>query len=332
MPEFKRGEKFRRRFTILAEIAPGLSGYVYKARDETDGSMVALKILDPRSANRESMTVASYFSNEPVLLKAIRDERRHPHIVEYVAHASDQIPHYLATRYIDGFGRKGLEDLLGRPLPPGFVLRVVSQIGNALDYLHFGHQYYSPIIHRDVKPRNILIDRNGDAVLIDLSIAAYQGHKVARPHLLLTWRYSAPEQHTGKEVPASDQFALAMIVFQMLSGEALLPQDAKEGRTALQRLDALMQSGYAPVKEKLRSLPNTVAALIKALQLNPANRYATCEEFAMALRQGMQKDQVNLTSIDPPRTLVLSWSLVVLVVLVVSASLLLALAIFLTRA
>lgn len=330
MPEFRRGEKFRRRFVIIAKIGDGLSGDVYKARDLQDGGLVALKFLDPRSTNRESLTVASYFSNEPVLLKAIRDERRHPHIVEYVTHASDQTPHYLATRYIDGFGRKGLEDLLGRPLPPGFVLRVVRQIGSALDYLHFGHQYYSPIIHRDVKPRNILIDRNGDAVLIDLSIAAHQGHRVDRQHLLITWRYSAPEQHTGKEAPASDQFALAMIAFQMLSGEALLPQDTKS--TAFQTLKSIEQSGYVPVKEKLRSLPNTVAALIKALQFDPANRYATCEEFAMALRLAMQKDQVNITRVNPPRPFVLSQPLVVLVVLVVVASLLLALAIFLTRA
>lgn len=331
MPVFKRGEKFRRRFTIVERIGDGLSGAVYKARD-SNGAFVALKFLDPKSSDSESMTVASYFSNEPVLLKAIKEERRHPHIAEYVAHAIDQEPYYIATRYIEGFGRNGLEDLLGRPLPPGFALQVIQQIGSALDYLHFGHKHYSPIIHRDVKPRNILIDRNGNAVLIDLSIAVHQGHKVDRPHRLITWRYAAPEQHTGKEVPASDQFALAMIAFQMLSGEALLPRETRESITASQKLNAIVQSGYAPVKEQLRSLPNTVTVLIKALQADPASRYATCEEFALALRRAMQKDNLNLTQVAPPRPFVLSTPLMVLMVLLVLASLTLALAIYLTRA
>jgi eukaryotic-like serine/threonine-protein kinase len=275
---------------LIEFIAPGLCGEVYKA-EYGDGTLVAVKVFQ---RERDS-AIFGYFTNEQLLLREVRLHRHHPHIVEYITNNLITQPYFLATRYIEG--SRELDQFLGRTLHPGFVLRVVEQIGNALDYLHYGHPKYSPIIHRDISPRNILIDRQGNAVLIDLSIARHPMYTPPEDSGLGTPRYMATEQYEGEEWPTTDQFALAAVALHMLTRRPLLPTNPREAPRALQKL---RDSAYADLRRQLGIRAHTAEVIIKAMAYDPGERYASCEEFAYELRQAFVRDGLPTTKAMAP--------------------------------
>jgi hypothetical protein len=278
-------------FEILDLIGVGLSGEVYKARYH-DGTMVALKVLAAK--HHKNPTVFGYFTNEQLLLREVAQHRRHPHIVEYLTSNLNRPPYYLATRLVEG--ARGLDAIIGdRPLMPGsgkpqpasFVVRVISQIASALDYLHAGHPTYSPIIHRDVKPSNILIDSNGNAVLIDFSIASHPYYALVDEKNLGTPGYMAPEQYEGREIPTSDQFALAVIALHMLTGRRPLPNSAT---SSLKQIEHWRDTKHEEIVQLLGNRAHTADVLRRALAYNPAARYESCEIFADQLRRALVQD------------------------------------------
>lgn len=282
-------------FEILDLIGVGLSGEVYKARYH-DGTMVALKVLAAK--HHKNPTVFGYFTNEQLLLREVAQHRRHPHIVEYLTSNLNRPPYYLATRLVEG--ARGLDAMLGdRPLMPAsgkpqpafFVVRVVSQIASALDYLHTGHPTYRPIIHRDVKPSNILIDSNGNAVLIDFSIASHPHYALVDEKNLGTPGYMAPEQYEGREMPASDQFALAVIALQMLTGRRPLPGSAT---SSLKQIERWRDTKHEEIVRLLGNRTHTADVLRRALAYDLAARYESCEIFADQLRRALVQDGENV--------------------------------------
>lgn len=289
MPELQVPSQLGR-FEVLEQIGVGLTGEVYKARDR-DGTMVALKVL--ARARRNDPTVFGYFTNEQVLLREIARHRRHPHIVEYIASNLNQPPYYLATRLV--VGARGLDAIIGdrallaagKPQPAVFVMRVISQIASALDYLHVGHPTYSPIVHRDVKPSNILIAADGNAVLIDFSIARHPHYALTDEKNLGTPGYMAPEQYTGEEVPASDQFALALVTLHMLTGRRPLPDRAT---SSFKQIERWRDTRYEDITQMLGHRIHTADVLIRALAYDPAHRYESCEAFADRLRRALAQD------------------------------------------
>lgn len=291
MPKLAIPSRFHS-FAIEAFLGPGLSGEVYKARAR-DGSSVALKIFD--TAKERDRTVFGYFSNEQLLLRELARHQRCPHLVEYVVGNLRASPYYLATRYVEG-GRS-LRSLLGRPLKPGLVARVVDQIGVALDYMHSAHPTFSPVVHRDVTPGNVLLDARGDAVLIDLSIARHPAYALEDECGLGTPQYMPPEQYVGEEVPATDQFALACVALHMLIGRPLLPS---KPRAARKQLEALRATGSAAVRAQLRGRGHTADVLCKALAFEPAQRYASCAAFAEHLRAALVQDGLDLADDRAP--------------------------------
>jgi hypothetical protein len=293
MPKLPVPSRFQS-FEILEELPTGLSGHVYKARYK-DGSIVVIKFFDHRTDNERGRTIFGYFSNEQLLLREVFQHRQHPHIVEYVVSNLTRPPYFLVTRYVEG--ARSLSELVDQPLSPGFVLQVVQQVGSALDYLHYGHPSYSPIIHRDVKPGNVLLDVAGNAVLIDLSIARHPAYALEDESGLGSPPYMPPEQYLGEEVPATDQFALAALALRMLVGRSLLPEKAGKAR---EKLEALRDNGYAEVQKQLGERTHTAEAIIKAMAHNPAERYANCEEFAHNLHRAFIKDDLPLEDTAPP--------------------------------
>lgn len=288
-------------FEVLDIIGVGLSGEVYKARYH-DGTMVALKVLARR--HQKNPTVFGYFTNEQTLLRELLEYRRHPHIVEYITSNFNRQPFYLATRLIEG--ARGLQDVLGdqpfslggKPQPASFVVRVISQIASALDYIHAGHPTYSPIIHRDVKPANILIDAEENAVLIDFSIASHPHYALIDEKVLGTPGYMAPEQYEGKEVPASDQFALAVIALHMLTGRRPLPSSAT---ASLKQIERWRDTKHEEIERLLESRTHTTDVLRRALAYDPNDRYASCEEFADQLRRALAQDGEEVRATPPSR-------------------------------
>ncbi len=281
------------RYREIQLIGEGLTGKVYLAEDTQTGRRVAIKVF---LGSKEQRVVYQYFLNEAQLLRRITEHRRHPHIVEYVESDFAKEPYCLTTAYIDGPSLN--KQIGGRPQPAWLVLSVVEQIGSALDYLHYGHPEMSPIVHRDVKPENIVLNERYEAFLIDFSIACHPGFAIDDEENLGTPGYMAPERHrgVGAEKPESDQFALAIVALQMLTGKAPLPSDRK---TAKQQLDRWKMTGYAEIRRLLGDKRrHTAEVLIKALSYEPSQRYSSCEQFADALRTALKQDGEAIT---PPR-------------------------------
>lgn len=287
MPHYPVPYRFGRSYQLLELLPDGSSGAVYKAR-QTNGAMVALKFFDHDPA-REATRFA-YFTNEQNLLRAITADRQHPYIIKHVEHNFTKEPFYVVTRYIEGAQQLGT--LIGKPLPAAFVLRVVEQVSNALDYIHYGNNTYSPIVHRDVNPNNILIDKEGNAVLIDFGSALHAQFALTEEKGLGTIPYMPPEQYDGNEKPATDQFALAMVTLVMLTGNVVLPNSVQ---AAQKKLNQLASNNYAQVRRLLGDRRQHVTeVIVTALAMNPDNRYASCEEFAYRLRGALQQDGADL--------------------------------------
>jgi eukaryotic-like serine/threonine-protein kinase len=286
-------------FEILDHLGTGLSGEVYKARYRGKTS-VALKVFN--KDREQDRTVLGYFLNEQMLIREVTEHRHHPNIIEYVTSREAQAPLYLATSYLEG--ARVLETMVNRPLPAGFVIYVIEKLANALDYLHYGNPKYSPIIHRDVKPHNVLIGAANEVILIDLSIARFPAYMLEDERGLGTVQYMPPEQYEGQEAPATDQFALAVMALQMLVGRGLLPSDKNQAR---EKLDDLHEDDFAPVRELLGERKHTIEVLSTALEYAPADRYSSCEEFAYQLRQALAADGEAVDDLRSPRQLPRAW-------------------------
>ncbi len=282
------------RYSSPEPIGKGLSGAVYRAYDKQTHRDVAIKVF----VKKPEGIVWQYFTNEATILRKLTEHRCHPHILEYIDSNFNKSPYYLTTAFIDGVGLH--EQIGGRPQPAWLVASVVDQVASALDYLHHGHPQMSPIVHRDIKPQNILLDRRYNAVVIDFSIASHEGFGIEDEKNIGTPGYMAPEQYAGAghEKPASDQFALAVVAIEMLTGKAPLPNHTK---TALDKLKQWQETDYAEIKRSLGARrPRATEVLIKALHPDPAQRYPNCELFADELRRALAADGEVVT---PPANL-----------------------------
>ncbi len=286
MPELPPGSRYGS-FQISGKVGRGLTGPVYRAvwLKSPERTEVALKLLESRDES-----VRSYFLNEMNLLRRAHDQGpKPPHLVEYVTSITTNEPFALATRlYADGHD---LTASIRDGMTPAQALRVVEHTAEALDYLHYVHPD-APVVHRDVKPGNILVDTAGNALLIDLSAASHQHFRLENEHGLGTPQYMPPEQYEGGEQPQTDQFALAMVAYQMLtSGKTLL--NAKEDPTHRQMI-ALRDAGYARIYETMQTFPAAAEVITRAVAYHWQTRYPSCGEFAYDLRRALTQDGAAL--------------------------------------
>lgn len=266
------------KYELLSVIGRGGMGVVLKGRHATLGNPVAIKLLLPGLGDP---TFAERFRHEARLLASLR----HPHIVEI--HDFDVsaggLPYYV-MEYLEG---ETLSAELARA-PEGLawtrILAIVEGLAGALQFAH-----ERGVVHRDLKPDNIFIARQGSTEivkLLDFGIARVVGGDEAAAgltqtgHVIGTPRYFAPEQFFGYAVgPATDQYALALIVGEMASGKPLRGEGTGEafagdlGRSA-QVLARRMPADSPPV---------AVAALGRALSVDPDQRFPSVAELARAL-------------------------------------------------
>ncbi len=288
MQELAPGSRYGS-FQITNKLGRGLTGPVYRAVYLKDGTHVALKFLEQRDAS-----VKSYFFNEMGLLRRAKEhDRNHQHLVEYVASYTTQEPYCLATRfYEDG---QELTELLRKGLVPGLALRIVEQTAGALDYLHYGHPD-APVVHRDIKPANLMVNPAGDVLVIDLSAARHPNFMLENERGLGTPQYMPPEQYLADEQPQTDQFALAMVAFQMLTGKTLLGS-APDHES--KQMASLRDSGYARIRDGMRSMPSVAEVIVRGVAFDWRLRYPTCEEFAYELHRALASDGVSLEIVAP---------------------------------
>jgi len=259
-------------YRLLEQVGSGGMATVYKAYHAAMDRYVAIKVLPPHLARDPSFRAR--FEREARTIARL--EHRYILPVHDVAE-NDGIP-YLVMRYTDSGDFGGL--IAAKRLTVARTIEIVAQVAEALAYAH-----RQGVIHRDVKPANVLLSREGDALLADFGIA-----KIYEDTLQLTGEgsmvgtpaYMAPEQLQGKPVDArTDIYALGVVLYQALTGECPFVAETP--------LAVAMMHIHNPLRPPRQLNPGISEAIerviLRALAKNPADRYQTAGEMADALRQ-----------------------------------------------
>jgi len=258
------------RYKVDGLIGRGGMGAVFKAVDMTLDRPVAIKVLPPEMSHDEKFV--GRFEREARTAAKLD----HPSIIPIYAVESSGGLHYFVMKFITG---RSLDQVLDAgPVPIELAQRVVWQCATAL-----GHAHQRGVIHRDIKPGNIMIDDEGRSVLTDFGIskalqAATQltatGQVIGTPH------YMSPEQAKGLNVDGrSDQYSLALVAYRMLTGD--LPFQDESVHTVLYKQ---IFEEPPPLNEKRPDAPAfLVDAIRRGMTKNPDERFATMEEFATAV-------------------------------------------------
>ena len=260
-------------FEILSELGRGGMAIVYKARQVDLQRIVALKILPPELSRDQSSL--QRFLHEARSAAALE----HPHIMPIYAIGQAQGFHYIAMKFIDGRTLKDIAQEQGAlDLPQTAAL--LEQVASALDYAHG-----KGMIHRDIKPSNMMAEPNGWVYLTDFGLArggeSSQGLTLAGT-VMGTPEYMSPEQAQGLATigPATDIYALGVVVYEMLTGKVPFSADTPMGM-----LIARLQYAPRPPSDYRGDLPSAVEDVImRALARRPEARYATAGELVAALK------------------------------------------------
>jgi predicted Ser/Thr protein kinase len=261
-------------YRVIEPIGSGGMASVFKAYDARFDRFVALKILPEHMA--EDPTYLARFEQEAKIIAKLE----HPNILPVYGYGQDQKITYLAMRYLRGGTLKDLLIHAGHALPLSDAARLIAQIADALDYAHS-----QGIVHRDVKPSNILIDSAGDAYLMDFGIARVlegTAHLTSTGSAIGTPAYMSPEQGMGRGVDhRSDIYSLGVILYEMATGRTPFQADTPYAVIIAHAEEPLpLPSTFnADVPENIERV------LFKALAKNPADRYESAGELATAMTE-----------------------------------------------
>ena len=261
------------RYTIERELGEGGMATVYLADDLKHERKVALKVLKPELA---ALVGAERFLAE---IKTTAN-LQHPHILAlFDSGEADGFVFYVMP-YIEG---ESLRDKLDREKQLGVKdsVAITQKVADALDYAH-----ERGVVHRDIKPDNILLSERGEPLVADfgiaLAVAQAGAGRITETGLSLgTPHYMSPEQATGdRDVdPRSDVYALGCVLYEMLAGEP--PFSASTAQAVLVRILTSDAPSITSVRRTVA--PHVAAALAQALEKLPADRFANAAEFATAL-------------------------------------------------
>ena len=246
-------------------LSHGRMSDVYIAERESDSKRVVLKIASEEASDQMKQRLVREYR--------LLCEVDHPNIVRSLDHGFVGDRPYLVLEHVDG---ETLRDRLvsGKPMPWNQLAWIIEQVGSALSTLHgLG------ILHRDVKPENVLIDRIQRVKLIDLSIGtevSTLGDLTCQGEFLGTVDYMAPEQRHRLQVDQRvDQYSLAAMAFEMLTGHCCLGQFR------------------SPSELNARLSKNIDRVILKALERDPEERYRSIDEFTHAFLEAGKQSQPN---------------------------------------
>ena len=268
------GRKQVGNYLLLRELGRGGYARVYLAEHLYLKHLVALKLLNRSLSQHEDV---ARFQFEARLLAQLR----HRHIVRALDFGWEGDTPFLVMDYAPG-GTVEQVFRRGVPQPISRMLPIVLAVARALQCAH-NHQ----VIHCDVKPENILLGPYDEVWLADFGIATtannLPGKRYGERQIRGSVRYMAPEQIQGNPLPASDQYALAVMVYQWLCGEP--PFCGSEIAVCVKHVSA----PPPPLRERVPSIsPAVEHVVLKALEKDPQQRFAHVLEFAIALKQGVK--------------------------------------------
>ncbi|MDY4128906.1 Stk1 family PASTA domain-containing Ser/Thr kinase [Peptostreptococcus porci] len=255
------------RYEILRKIGDGGMAFVYQARDRLLNRIVAVKVLRPEFVDDQEFLVK--FKREAEAVASLS----HPNIVNVYDVGEDGKVHYIVMEYVDGQNLKEIIQKEGS-LEEYTALDITKQIANAL-----GAAHRSGIIHRDIKPHNILISKDGRQVKVaDFGIAkavssstmTNMGSVIGSVH------YISPEQAKGKHLTSNaDLYSLGIVLYEMILGKVPFSGDSPIS-IALKHINENISFS----DEEKRIIPNSIRTIISKLtQKEPVNRYETAEEL-----------------------------------------------------
>ncbi len=291
-------------YKIISAIGKGGMGEVFLAEDTKLDRKVALKILPPEFA--ENADRMSRFVREAKSASALN----HPNIITIHEIGESNGTHFIATEFIEGETLS--KHLKGNDVSLKTVLDIATQIASALQTAHS-----AGIVHRDIKPDNVMIRQDGLAKILDFGIAKLtdrQGDTETARHgeddktliaasplprvaastnpgmVIGTANYMSPEQAKGKEIDArSDIFSFGIVFYEILTGKR-----AFEGETALESISSILKDEPKPISQFLPEVPSEIERIVnKTLRKDREERYQTAKDLLIDLKDAKQSLEIQ---------------------------------------
>ena len=272
------GEVLAARYELEELVANGGMSRIYRARDSALERDVALKVLRPQFGDDEEYVAR--FRREARMVAQLS----HPNIVTVIDRGEADGNQFIVFEYVEGETLKDLIDRAG-PLPTRRAVELTLQVADGLAYAH-----QNGLVHRDVKPQNVLLTQTGVAKVTDFGIARSLDveHGVTQTGTVLgTSNYLSPEQASGLPVTtATDVYSLGVVLYELLAGDVPF-----HGNNLVA---VAMRHVHDPPPSLLEIRPDLplrlVAAVEKALEKDPADRFASMDAFAAELRRCIDDD------------------------------------------
>ena len=270
-------------YELEQEIGRGGMATVYSARQLSMNRMVAIKVL-PR-----------HFLHDPGFLERFEREvdvisnLEHPHILPIYDYGETEGVPYIAMRYLGG---GSMADMIRRGVPElKDIVQPMRQVGEALDYAH-----QRGVIHRDLKPGNIMLDESGNAYLSDFGIARVMGSDLTGSAIIGTPAYMSPEQAHGAPIDArSDIYSLGIVLFELITG-----QEPYHAETPMGLLLMHINEPIPPLTKYRDDVPSALQLVVeRATAKDPDQRFSSAGELAEALAAAVRGEAVTPRPMAP---------------------------------
>lgn len=271
------------RYEILEKIGAGGMSDVYKAKDQVLGRFVAVKVLKPEFA--EDVNFVTKFHTEAQSAAGLQ----HPNIVNIYDVGSEEHMHYIVMEYVEGITLKTYIEKKGQ-LNYKEAISIAIQVARGIEAAHNNN-----IVHRDIKPQNIMISNEGKVKVTDFGIARAATSNTIHSDVMGSVHYTSPEQARNGFVDGkSDIYSLGIVMYEMVTGRVPFDGDTTVA-IAIQHLQEEMvaPSVYAP------DLPISLEKIIlKCTQKSQDRRYATMGELLVDLKKALMTPDSDFVTID----------------------------------
>lgn len=274
------GRRINDRYQIISRVGDGGMSIVYKANDLILDRLVAVKVLRGEFSSDEAFI--RRFRREAEAVASLSD----PNIVSIYDIGEEEDLYYIVMEYVDGLTLKSYIQQYA-PIPPRDAIYILKQIASALQHAHV-----QGIVHRDVKPQNILIDNQDNIKVTDFGIAlAVSSATITFTNSIMgSAHYLSPEQAKGRKATAkSDIYAFGIVMYEMLTGELPFPGESPV-TVALKHLN----ESFTRPRDLNPNIPQSLENIIlRSMEKSPDDRYDGMNEIYQSLSTALDPDRLN---------------------------------------